>query len=123
MKVKSKFRIVAGIFLIACSLWGFKNWSPRFLAPAILGVYFTFDGVFDIISLVMNRSYQKNRKIPEPLKRSSLSMEEKYYYKGKTNQQLHQYREALECYNKTLELDPDFEPAKEAKKEVEKVIK
>lgn len=48
--------------------------------------------------------------------------EEVYYYKGKTNQQLHQYGEALQCYNRSLELNPDFEPAKEAKKEVEEII-
>lgn len=51
-----------------------------------------------------------------------LSVEEKYYYKGKTNEQLHQYNEALQCYNNALELNPDFEPAKNAKEEVEKII-
>ena len=51
-----------------------------------------------------------------------LPMEERYYYKGKTNQQLHQYNEALQCYIKALEVNPDFEPAKKAKKEVEKII-
>jgi len=51
------------------------------------------------------------------------TVEEIYYYKGKTNQQLSQYAEALEYYKKAIELNPDFEPAREAKKEVEKVIK
>ena len=49
-------------------------------------------------------------------------LEETYYYKGKTNQQLPQYNEALQCYSKALELNPDFEPAKVAKKEVEKSL-
>ncbi|MEN6290775.1 MAG: tetratricopeptide repeat protein [Methanobacterium sp.] len=55
--------------------------------------------------------------------RSAMLPEEICYYKGKTNQQLHQYSEALEYYNKSLELNPNFEPANKAKKEVEKVIK
>jgi hypothetical protein len=51
-----------------------------------------------------------------------LSMEEIYYYKGKTNQQLHHYNETLQCYNKSLELNPNFEPAKNAKKEVKRLF-
>jgi tetratricopeptide (TPR) repeat protein len=49
-------------------------------------------------------------------------MEERYYYKGKTNQQLQHYNEVLQCYNKSLELNPNFEPAKKEKKEVKKII-
>ena len=54
--------------------------------------------------------------------RSTMLPEEIYYYKGKTNQQLCQYSEALQCYKKAIELNPDFEPAKGAKKEVEEII-
>lgn len=60
--------------------------------------------------------------IIKPPKSNMLPEEERYYYKGKTNQQLHQYREALQCYNKSLELNPNFEPAREAKEEVEEII-
>ena len=60
--------------------------------------------------------------IKKPSRSAMLSAEEKYYYKGKTNQQLCQYSEALQCYNKALELNHNFEPAKEAKKEVEKLV-
>ena len=51
-----------------------------------------------------------------------LPTEKTYYYKGKTNQELHQYSEALECFHKSLELNPDFEPARKAKEEVEKSL-
>lgn len=61
--------------------------------------------------------------IKKPSRSTMLPVEEIYYYKGKTNQQLCQYGEAWGCYKKVLELNPDFEPAREAKKEVEKVIK
>ncbi len=123
MKIKSKSRLAAGVLLIVCSLWAFSD-SPRLLthgellAPAILGIYFMLDGIVGIIPYYM----EKTRRSAMPLKSSRLSLEEKYYYKGKTNQQLHQYNEALECYNKSLGLNPDFEPAKEAKKEVEEII-
>ena len=60
-------------------------------------------------------------KMPSKSKKR-LSVEEKYYYKGKTNEQLHQYNEALQCYSTALELNPDFEPAKKAKEEVEKLF-
>ena len=60
--------------------------------------------------------------IKKPSRNTMLTMEEQYYYKGKANQQLHQYSEALQYYNKSLELNPDFELAREAKKEVEKII-
>ena len=42
--------------------------------------------------------------------------------KVRPTRQLHQYGEALQCYNKSLELNPDFEPANKAKKEVEEII-
>ena len=61
--------------------------------------------------------------IKKPSRSTMFTVEEIYYYKGKTNQQLSQYAEALEYYKKAIELNPDFEPAREAKKEVEKVIK
>ena len=61
--------------------------------------------------------------IKKPSRSTMFTAEEVYYYKGKTNQQLCQYSEALKCYNKSIELNSNFEPAKEAKKEVEKVIK
>ena len=54
--------------------------------------------------------------------RITMLPEEKYYYMGKINQQLCQYREAWECYKKSLKLNPDFGPAEDAKKEVEQVI-
>ena len=54
--------------------------------------------------------------IKKPSRSTMLPVEEIYYYKGKTNQQLCQYSEALKCYKKVLELNLDFEPAKEAKK-------
>jgi tetratricopeptide (TPR) repeat protein len=60
--------------------------------------------------------------IKKPSRSTMLSAEERYYYKGKTNQQLHQYSEALQCYIKALKINPDFEPAKEAKKEIEKLF-
>lgn len=60
--------------------------------------------------------------IKKPSRSAMLPVEEIYYYKGKTNQQLCQYSEALCCYIKSIELNPDFEPAKEAKKEVEEII-
>lgn len=47
-------------------------------------------------------------------------MEERCYYKGKTNQQLHQYNEALQCYIKAHEVNPDFEPAKRRKKKLKR---
>ena len=127
MKIKSKSRFVAGVLLIVCSLWAFGD-SPHvltygeLLAPIILGVYFALDGIFGIISHMRNAQLREIGISTKPLKSSRLSMEEKYYYKGKTNQQLHQYSEALECYKKALELNPDFGPAKEAKKEVEEII-
>ena len=65
---------------------------------------------------------RRSTKIPSKSNRVSLPVEESYYYKGKTNQQLHHYYEALKCYSKSLELNPDFEPAKKAKREVEKII-
>lgn len=37
--------------------------------------------------------------------------------KGKTHQKLQQYTEALDSFNKALELEPDYEPAKRAKEE------
>ena len=61
--------------------------------------------------------------IKKPSRSTMLPVEEIYYYKGKTNQQLRQYHEALEYYNKSLELNPNFEPAKKAIKEVEEIIK
>lgn len=61
-------------------------------------------------------------KIPSKKHRDSLPMEESYYYKGKTHQQLHNYNEALNCYSKSLEYNPDFEPAKKAKREIEKLF-
>ena len=130
MKIKSKSRLVAGVLLIICSLWAFSD-SPRvltpaeLLAPAILGIYFILDGIFGIISYMGNAQLREMgimTKISSKSDENRLSLEEKYYYKGKTNQQLCQYREALQCYNKAIELNPDFEPAKEAKKEVEKII-
>ena len=65
---------------------------------------------------------RRSTKIPSKSNRVSLPVEESYYYKGKTNQQLHHYYEALKCYSKSLEFNPDFEPAKKAKREVEKII-
>ena len=58
----------------------------------------------------------------QKINRNNLLEEEKYYYKGKTNQQFHQYNKALQCYSKALELNPDFEPALKAKEEVLKLI-
>jgi hypothetical protein len=78
--------------------------SPRvltpaqLLAPTILGFYFTLDGIFGIIPYYV----EKTRRSIKPLKSSRLSLEEKYYYNGKTNQQLRQYHEALQCYKKAL---------------------
>jgi tetratricopeptide (TPR) repeat protein len=66
-----------------------------------------------------NRS---NVNIPSKNNKNMVSVEEIYYYKGKTNQQLLQYNEALQCYSKALKLNPDFEPAKNAKEEVLKFI-
>lgn len=86
-----------------------------------------------MVSLIMVLGYMLNNrrqisswssrinKMPSKSKKR-LSVEEKYYYKGKTNEQLHQYNEALQCYSNALELNPDFEPAKKAKEEVEKII-
>ena len=65
---------------------------------------------------------RRSTEIPSKNSRDSLPVEESYYYKGKTNQQLHHYNEALNCYSKSLEFNPDFEPAKKAKREVEKII-
>ena len=129
MRIKSKSRLVASVLLIIISLWGFSG-SPRLtpaqlLAPVILGVYFTLDGIFGIISHMRNVQLRERgimTKMSSKSDENRLSLEEKYYYKGKTNQQLLQYREALQCYNKAIELNPDFEPAKEAKKEIEEII-
>lgn len=129
MRIKSKSRFVAGVLLIIISLWGFSG-SPRLtpaelLAPAILGIYFMLDGIFGIISHMRNAQLREMgimTKISSKSNENRLSLEEKYYYKGKTNQQLRQYHEALECYNKSIKLNPDFEPAKDAKKEVEEII-
>ena len=60
--------------------------------------------------------------IKKPSRSTMLPAEERYYYKGKTNQQLCQYHDALRCYTNAIELNPKFEPAKEAKKEVEKLV-
>lgn len=90
-----------------------------------------FHGILSVIILIialliMVWGYKLNNKQTFPWSRrisskhkKRLPTEETYYYKGKTNQQLHQYNEALQCYNHALELNPDFEPAKEAKQEVE----
>ncbi len=43
---------------------------------------------------------------------------ELWFNKGKAHQKLQQYNEALECFEKALELDPDSEDAKNAKEEV-----
>ncbi len=86
-----------------------------------------------MVSLIMVLGYMLNnrRQISSwnsrinkmPLKsKKRLSVEERYYYKGKTNEQIHQYTEALQCYNKALELNPNFELAKTAKEEIEKLI-
>lgn len=55
-----------------------------------------------------------NRKIFNRKKEIIHYNEERYYNKGKAYQQLHQYREALKCYNKALELNPNFKPALKA---------
>jgi len=47
--------------------------------------------------------------------------EEKYYNKGKTHVKLQQYSEALECFDKALELNPYCEAAKKARNEVLKI--
>lgn len=109
--------------------------------PAILLPYFhgISRGIFVVSMLIMaifilvqarkfinkRQKSWKNRSnvyIPTQNNKDMFSVEERYYYKGKTNQQLHQYNEALQCYSKSLKLNPDFEPAKNAKEEVLKFI-
>lgn len=48
--------------------------------------------------------------------------EEKYYHKGRAHQELQQYTESLNCYNKTLELNPNCEAAKKAKDKLLKLM-
>lgn len=100
------------------------------IIPALLLPYFhgIFQGVFLIVMffialLVVVQAHnfinkkQKSTLEHEALKsKNILPIEEIYYYKGKTNQQLQQYNEALGCYEKALKLNPDFEPAKKALK-------
>lgn len=106
--------------------------------PMLLQSYFRYIWLFVLFIIVWAGSISayifackfNDKKQEEALKkwiikkpsRSAMLPEEICYYKGKTNQQLRQYHEALECYRKAIELNPDFEPAKEAKKEVEEGI-
>jgi tetratricopeptide (TPR) repeat protein len=128
IKVKKEtiIMIVFGAILIDGSVW-FSPHIGNALAPVFLGGYFIFAGIFDynprrIMKGPTLEEFRKSTKLPSENKRNTLSLEEQYYYKGKTNQQLNHYNESLQCYNKSLELNPDFEPSKKAKKEVEKIL-
>jgi len=88
--------------------------------------------IVTIILLAMIWGYKLNNKqrlpwdgkfIEKPSKdKKRLPDEERYYYKGKTKEQLRQYNEALQCYNNALELNPDFELAKDAKKKLKRLF-
>lgn len=121
--------IVFGAIVIDGSVWFNPPHSGYgFLATSVvIGSYFIFLGIFDynprrIMKGPTLEEFRKSTKLPSENKRNTLSLEEQYYYKGKTNQQLNHYNESLQCYNKSLELNPDFEPSKKAKKEVEKIL-
>ena len=131
VKLENIIFIIFGAILIDGSIW----FSPPhtgygFLAPVFLGGYFIFKGIFDFDASnfyrtrkgVYLKETRKNTIIPSENNRNILSLEEQYYYKGKTNQQLQQYTEALQCYTKSIRFNPNFEPSKKAKKEVEKII-
>ncbi len=84
-------------------------------------------GIFDynprrILKGPSLKEFRKSTRLTSENNKNTLSLEEQYYYKGKTNQQFQHYNEALQCYSKSLELNPDFEPAKKAKQEVENII-
>ena len=131
MKIESKLDIFAGVLLIFSFLELYFNYNGshlltrgEVLAPLFLGIYFIFNGIFGIIprykKRLISKKSQRSTKIPLEGNRNMLPMEERYYYKGKTNQQLHQYNEALQCYIKALEVNPDFEPAKRRKKKLKR---
>lgn len=132
MKLENIIFIVFGAILIDGSIW----FSPphtgySFLAPVFLGGYFIFKGIFDfypsdfyrIRKGLYRKETRKSTIIPSENNRNILSVEEQYYYNGRTNQQLHHYNEAWQCYTKSLRFNPNFEPSKKAKKEVENIIK
>ena len=91
------------------------------LAFLVIVVLFILVGGYKLNNKEQKPPLAKFAKKPSKDK-EMLPVEERYYYKGKTNQQLHQYSEALQCYRKALEMNPDFEPAKRAKEEVEMII-
>ena len=107
---------------------------PTLILPYLHGI---FQGIFLVVMFIIallavvqarkfinkkQKATWEARSAKPPLKsKDKLSMEEIYYHKGKTSQLLLQYNEALKWYNKSLELNPDFEPAKDAKEKVEKI--
>ena len=132
MKLENIILIVVGAVLIDGSFW----FSPPhtgygLVVPVFLGLYFIFTGVFGFspIEFYMNRKslYRKETRkstiISSENNNNSLSLEEQYYYKGRTNQQLQRYNEAWQCYTNSLSFNPNFEPSKKAKKEIENTIK
>ena len=131
MKLENIIFIVFGAILIDGSFWyGPPLTGIGFLAPVFLGIYFIFIGIFDFSPMefyrvkkgLYQRETRKSTIIPSENNNNKLSLEEKYYYKGRTNQQLQQYYEAWQCYTKSIRFNPNFEPSIKAKKEVEKII-
>lgn len=54
--------------------------------------------------------------------KTDLFCEEGYYHKGKAHEKLKQYKDALVCYNKVIELNPYCERAKQDKKRVKNLV-
>lgn len=118
--------VLGGIVVIIAVIPMLLQSHFRYMGLFILFIIFLAGYIFAyIFSYKFEDKKQKealNRWIIKKTSRSTMLPEEKYYYKGKTNQQLCQYHEAWECYKKSLKLNPDFGPAEDAKKEVEQVI-
>jgi tetratricopeptide (TPR) repeat protein len=131
IKVKKEniIMIVFGAILIDGSIWFNPPHSGYnlLIAPVFLGGYFIFAGIFDynprrILKGPSLKEFRESTRSPSENNNSTLSVEEQYYYKGKTNQQLQHYNEAWQCYTKSLRFNPNFEPSKRAIKEVENFI-
>lgn len=128
MKIVSKLDIILGVFFIIFSLQFLVNGqyllSPKnlfnlvqLLASSFLGIFLILKGIFGITVLLRKYSFMgKNHK-------KRIPVEERYYNQGKNNEQLQQYNEALQCYSKSLEFNPNFEPSIKAGKEVEDFLK
>ena len=131
MKIENIIFIIFGAILIDGSIWfSSSHTGYGFLAPVFLGGYFIFKGIFDFDASdfyktrkgVYRKETRKSTITPSENNKNILSVEEQYYYKGKTNQQLQHYNEAWQCYTKSLRYNHNFEPSKQAKKEVENII-